>query len=147
MKTFLCFVIALCSCFNINAQDADGCVDHSLIKRLPNTFITECVTDTNEMEFTIYPDSVLRLNGIKSFIAYGHDELKAKIAPSFSKIVKSYETRMLKQGGRKMYYSEDAGTATFYLPSGNKKLWCVIDDGGGDGEGYYSITVLEPLEN
>ena len=42
-----------------------------------------------------------------------------------------------------MYYSSDAGTATLFFKSNGIDIWVIIDDRSGDGEGCYSITVLE----
>ena len=123
--------------------DAEGCKNTPYFKRLPNSFITECEIDTDEMEFIIAPDSIVRKEGLKTFIAYGYNPLKARIAPSFSQIVKIYEDEVIKKGGRKMYYSNDAGNATLFFKLNDKEIWVVIDDGSGDGEGYYSISILE----
>ena len=124
-------------------QDADGCKDSKYFKRMPNSFITECATDSDEMEFIINRDSIVRMEGIKTFIAYGYNSAKAKTAPTFARIVKRFEMEAVKRGGKQMYYSGDAGTATLYFKYGDKDIWVVIDDGSGDGEGYYSISILE----
>lgn len=127
-------------------DDATGCKDSRFFKRIPNTFITDCLTDSGEMEFFIYPDSIVRLEGLKTFIAYGYNEEKATLAPKFEQIVKHCEAEAIRRGGKKRYYSIDAGNATLFFKSKGKPVWVVIDDGSGDGEGYFSISILEPFE-
>ena len=146
MKKFIvAIIIGILHTASASAQqtDAEGCKDSPFFKRLPDTFITECEQDTDEMEFIIEPDSIVRKEGVKTLLAYGFDPVKAKIAPSFAQIVKIYETAVLKKGGKKMYYSGDGGNATLFFESGKKEIWIGIDDGSGDGEGYYSLTILE----
>ena len=65
------------------------------------------------------------------------------MAPTFARIVNIYENAVVRKGGKKMYYSGDEGKATLFFKSGDKEIWTVVDDGSGDGEGYYSITILE----
>lgn len=127
--------------------DAEDCGDSPFFKRLPNTFIAECFKDSDEVEVTIYPDSSLIAAGIKTFISYGYDPAKAKSAPTFAQIVKIYENAVIKKGGKKMYYSADEGKATLFFKSSDKEVWTVVDDGSGDGEGYYSITILEAIKH
>ncbi len=123
--------------------DANGCNDSPFFKRIQNSYIINCSKDTDEVDLTIEPDSSFFKSGIKTIISYGYDASKAKLAPSFSKIVKWYEIEVAKKGGMKMYYSADEGKATLFFKTATNEIWTVIDDGSGDGEGYHSITLLE----
>jgi outer membrane protein OmpA-like peptidoglycan-associated protein len=64
-------------------------------------------------------------------------------APSFFQIAKNYETAVKKKGGKKIYYSKDAGVATFFLPDGAKEEWIVVTDLSGIMEGSYELSSLE----
>lgn len=145
MKNYLLITVLLLSKSLCVAQhtDAEGCSDSPFFKRLPNTFIAECFKDSDEVEVTVYLDSSFIKAGIKTFISYGYDPAKAKIAPTFGQIVKKYLSEVVKKGGKKMYYSPDEGKATLFFISGDKEIWTLIDDGSGDGEGYYSLTIME----
>jgi len=144
-KQLISIILFLMLSVSASAQlhDAEGCMDSPYLKRIANSFITECEKDSDEMEFVIFADSVVRMEGAKTFIAYGYDATKAKVAPSFARIVSHFEMLLVRRGGKKMYYSGDAGSATLYLKAGDKQIWIVIDDGSGDGEGYYSLSILE----
>ena len=149
MKHHLVFLILfILIYFNALAQqpDAEGCNDSPFFKRMNYTFITSCSQDSDEMEFVIGADSIVRLNGIKTFISYGYEASKAKIAPSFFKIVKYYEAAVIKKAGKEMYYSSDSGTAVFTFKDSEKNYWLILDDGSGDGEGYYNLSLMEAPE-
>ncbi len=148
MKNYLLITTILLSANLCLAQktDAVGCTDSPFFKRLPNTFIAECFKDSDEVEVTVYLDSSFIKAGIKTFISYGYDPAKAKTAPTFGQIVKTYLSEVIKRGGKKMYYSPDEGKATLFFTSGDKEIWTLLDDGSGDGEGYYSLTIMESFK-
>ena len=148
MKKYILITVLLLTGGVCLAQktDAVGCTDSPFFKRLPNTFIAECFKDSDEVEVTVYLDSSFIKAGIKTFISYGYDPAKAKTAPTFGQIVKIYLAQVVKLGGKKMYYSPDEGKATLFFTSGGKEIWTLIDDGSGDGEGYYSLTIMEAIK-
>ncbi|MGB8194029.1 MAG: OmpA family protein [Chitinophagaceae bacterium] len=136
--------VALAVCISILAftQDAPGCKDNPMFSRMPNTVIGECSSNYDEMEIWIGADNKVTKEGTKTTIQYNY-ELEEATAPSFFQIVKNFENAILKTGGKRIYYSKDAGVATFQTRSGNKDVWVILNDFGGSKKGNFELITLE----
>lgn len=141
-KIILPFLFA-CIAVTVSAQeDAPGCKDSPLFNRMPNTIIGECSSDFNEMEIPMSADKNETKEGTKTSIVYNYEPDEAT-APSFFQIVKNYETAILKTGGKRIFYSADAGVGTLYTKAGGKEIWVVLRDFGGGKKGNYQLNILE----
>lgn len=128
-------------------EDAQNCKDYPMFNRMPNTFIDDCSKNFNLVEIPMSLDLevVESKEGTKTYIAYNYNYDSNVPAPSFYQIVKNYENVIVKNGGKKIVYSdpEHGGYATLYIKSGGKEIWIVINDHGGIGEGQFGLTILE----
>ncbi len=124
------------------AVDAPGCKDSPLFNRMPNTIISVCTSNFDEMDIPMTADNTDKKEGTKTSIQYGYTQEEAT-APSFFQIVKNYENAVLKTGGKRIYYSKEAGVATLYTKSGGKEIWVVLNDFGGTKQGNFEINILE----
>jgi outer membrane protein OmpA-like peptidoglycan-associated protein len=123
--------------------DAEGCKDHPLFNRMPNTYIGECSKNFNEMEIRSGENSNIKKEGMKTSINYVYDTERPGVAPSFFQIVKNYENALAKQGGKKLYF-QNGGTATLYVKTADKEIWVVIEDHTStNGDGNFAIDILE----
>ena len=124
-------------------KDAENCKDHPMFTRMPNTFITECQRNFDEVEIHKSNDKVDKIEGNKTSINYTYN-YDSKIAPpSFLQIVKNYENAIAKYGGKRIFFSKEQGVATLYVKNDGKDNWISINDFGGIGEGQYGLTILE----
>ena len=123
-------------------EDASGCKDNPMLTRMPNTVIYECSSNFDEMDILMSADKYEKKEGKKTSIAYVC-LLEEATAPSFFQIVKNCENAITKTGGKKIYYSKDAGEATFLTRSGGKDVWIVVRDFGGTRAGNYELVTLE----
>lgn len=123
-------------------EDVEGCKDYPMFNRMPNTYITECLQNYNELEFQTGDETWLKKEGTLTHINYGYDYDKPGTPPSFFQIIKNYENAIAKFGGKKVYYSGQ-GNATLFTKSKGKDVWIVLEDFGGVGEGQYAINILE----
>lgn len=141
-KVFINLFFALIS-ISVSAQeDAPGCKDNPMFNRMPNMLIGECSSNYDQMEIPINNDSKETKEGTKTFIQYNY-ELEEATAPSFFQIVKNYENALIKMGGKRIYYSSDAGVATLFTKKAGKDIWVVLNDFGGSKKGNYQLTILE----
>lgn len=122
--------------------DAPGCKDSPMFTRMPNTVISECSSNFDELEIPMSNDNTVTKEGTKTFIQYTYN-LEEATAPSFFQIVKNFETAMAKTGGKRIYYNKDAGVATLFTRSGGKDIWVVLNDGSGAKTGNYTLNILE----
>ncbi|MDQ6610099.1 MAG: OmpA family protein [Bacteroidota bacterium] len=123
-------------------QDAPDCKDSPLFSRMPNTVIGECSSNFDEMEIPTGQDKTEKKEGTKTSIQYIYEKEEAT-APSFFQIVKNFENAITKNGGKRVYYSKDAGVATFSTRSGGKDVWVVLNDFGGAKKGNFELNILE----
>lgn len=139
LPLFFCFL-----CVSTLAQDTDaeGCKDSKLFNRMPNTIISECSNDYNEMEVKTGKDKVETKEGTKTSISYNYQNEEAT-APSFFQIVKNFENAITKTGGKRMYYSADEGVATLFGKSDGKDIWVILNDLGGIKKGCFQLHILE----
>jgi len=147
MKKVLFLFLTICSQHFLYAQeemkDAENCKDHPMFTRMPNTFITECQRNFDEVEIHKSNDKVDKIEGNKTSINYTYN-YDSKIAPpSFLQIVKNYENAIAKYGGKRIFFSKEQGVATLYVKNDGKDNWISINDFGGIGEGQYGLTILE----
>lgn len=139
-KLFLIFFTAFITNL-INAQDVEGCKDNPMFSRMPNTVIGECSSNYDEMEIPMGDDKKETKEGTRTAISYVY-ELEEATAPSFFQIVKNFENAILKTAGKKVYYSKDAGVASFLTKSGSKDVWVVLNDFGGSKKGNFELVTL-----
>lgn len=143
MKKLILPLLFACTSITVSAQeDAPGCKDNPMFNRMPNTIIGECSSNYDEMEITISADNKETKEGTKTSIAYNYEPDEAT-APSFFQIVKNYENAIAKTGGKRIYYSGEAGVATLHTTSGGKDVWVVLIDFGGGKKGNYQLNILE----
>lgn len=124
-------------------QDAEGCKDHPMFNRMPNTYILECSRNYNEMELPLSGGKHEKKEGTKTFLSYAYDNEKPGTPPSFFQIVKNFEGAIAKYGGKKVYY-EAGEPATLYLNTGKKEIWILLEDfSSTNGDGNFAISILE----
>ncbi len=124
------------------SPDAPGCKDSPMFTRMPNTVISECSSNYDEMSIRIAKDNDVTKEGTKTRIQYTYS-LEEATAPSFFQIVKNFENAIAKSGGKRVYYNSDEGLATLSTKSGGKDIWVVLNDGGGAKRGNFELTILE----
>lgn len=122
--------------------DAPGCKDSPMFNRMPNTVIGECSSNYDEMEIPMSNDNTVTKEGTKTFFQYNYS-LEEATAPSFFQILKNFENAIVKTGGKRVYYSKEAGVATLFTRSGGKDIWVVLNDGWGVKAGNFALTILE----
>jgi OmpA-OmpF porin, OOP family len=122
--------------------DAPGCKDSPMFTRMPNTVISECASNYDEMEIPMGNDNNVTKEGTKTSIQYTYN-LDEASAPSFFQIVKNFEIAMAKTGGKRIYYNKEAGVATLFTKSGGKDIWVVLNDGSGAKAGNFILNILE----
>jgi OmpA-OmpF porin, OOP family len=124
-------------------DDVENCKDHPMFNRMPNTFITECSNNYDEVEFYLSSDNVVKKEGNKAMLHYGYNYDSKVAPPSFLQIVKNYENALAKYGGKRVFFGKELGRATLNVKNGGKDYWISLEDYGGVGEGQFGITVLE----
>ena len=123
--------------------DADGCKDHPMFNRMPNTYISECSKNYNEIEFQTSADTWIKKEGMKTYINYVYDSEKRGIPPSFFQIVINYENAIKKHGGKKVYY-ESGQPATLSIITPASETWIILEDyTSTNGDGNYGINIIE----
>jgi OOP family OmpA-OmpF porin len=144
MKNLLSlFLFTICFILPSFAQeDVPGCKDSPMFNRMPNTVIGECTSNYDEMEIPMGQDKIEKKEGTKTSIQYNYVPEEAT-APSFFQIVKNFENAIIKTGGKRIYYSKEAGVATLFTKSGNKDVWVVLNDFGGAKTGNFQLNILE----
>lgn len=147
MKVLSFFLIIMLVSICLYAQnDADGCKDHSMFTRMPNTYISECSKNFNEMEIPIAEGKTIKQEGMKTYIIYTYDNDKPGTPPSFFQIVKNYENEVVRFGGKKIYFQNGA-YSTQFLKSAKKEIWIVLEDfTATNGDGNYAVSILEKEE-
>jgi OOP family OmpA-OmpF porin len=135
-------LMTLCR-MSYSQEDAEGCKDSPLFNRMPNTYITECSKNFDLMEIPLSDDRKDQMEGNQTTIHYTYNYESNVPPPSFYQIVKNHENALLKNGGKRIYYSKETGVATLFVKSGDKEIWIVLSDFGGIGEGQYGIMILE----
>jgi OmpA-OmpF porin, OOP family len=143
MKILLAVLLSLLSIVSIAQDDAENCIDHPMFTRMPNTYITECATNYDEVEMYMSADEKVKKEGNKTMIHYGYNYDSKVPPPSFLQIVKNYENALAKYGGKRIFFGKELGAATLYVKNGGKEYWIAIEDYGGVGEGQYGLNILE----
>jgi len=122
--------------------DLPGCKDSPLFNRMPNTVIVECSSNFDEMDIPMNTDNTVKKEGTKTSIQYVYT-LEEATAPSFFQIVRNFENAIIKTGGKRIYYSKEAGVATLQTKSAGKEIWVVLNDFGGVRRGNFELNILE----
>ena len=141
-KVLITLFFAFTSISVLAQEDAPGCKDNPMFNRMPHTIIGECSSNYDQMEVPINNDSRETKEGTKTSIQYNY-ELEEATAPSFFQIMKNYENTLIKTGGKRIYYSSEAGVATLFTKSAGKDVWIVLNDFGGSKKGNYQLNILE----
>jgi OOP family OmpA-OmpF porin len=121
-------------------EDAADCKDHFLFKRMSNTSISGCSQNIGVFEIKTGAEQLEKKEGLKTEIEY---ENNSGNGPSFEEIVKYYENAMTKAGGKKIYYANDANTATFNGKSAGKDFWIVLNDMSYNKAGNFEMIIIE----
>ena len=143
MLCCLLFSFSLPALAQDEPTDLENCKDHPMFTRMPNTFITECQKNYDEVEIHMAEDKINKMEGNKVYIGYTYNYASKVAAPSFLQIAKNYENAMAKFGGKRIFFSKAQGVATFFLKNDGKDTWITLNDYGGIGEGQYGLTILE----
>jgi len=137
LLSFICYSLSVFA-----QEDVPGCKDSPLFNRMPNTLITECKSNFDELEIPMGKDKKEKKEGTKTFIQYSY-ELEEATAPSFFQIVKNFENAITKTGGKRIYYSKEEGVATLLTKSAGKEIWVLLNDGSGAKTGNFELNILE----
>lgn len=118
-------------------DDAEGCMDHAILTRMPTYFISGCSNSYNQAEIatgsTDGEQIRKTIEGNVSTIEYNQKEgIEGKL-PSWFQIVKNYENALGKIGGKKIF--SDGLTATFHVTGDNKDTWISIELNSSDADG------------
>lgn len=142
----ICLLILFNSPFGVAQDvpvDAENCKDHPMFNRMPNTFITECAKNYDEVEVHKSADIIDKLEGNKVYIAYTYNYDSKVEPPSFLQIVKNYENALAKYGGKRIYFNKERGVATLFVKHDGKDHWICLSDYGGVGAGQFGLTILQ----
>lgn len=144
MRVLICFFMLtlLFSKLTLAQEDAQGCKDSRLFNRMPNMVIGECSSSFDEMDIPMGEEKSEKKEGTKTSIQYNYN-LEEATAPSFFEIVKNFENAVIKSGGKRVYYSKQAGVATLFTQSAGKNVWVVLNDFGGTKRGNFELNILE----
>lgn len=123
-------------------DDAPGCKDNPMFNRMPKTQIVECSSNFDELEIPVADEKKETREGTKTAIQYGY-MLEEATAPSFFQIVRNFENAITRNGGKRIYYSKDAGVATFATSARGKDVWVVLTDFSGSKRGNFELVTLE----
>ena len=148
MKRLLLFLLFISSHHFLFAQDealkdAENCKDHPMFTRMPNTFITECSINFDEVEIHMTQEKIDKKEGNKTSINYTYNYDSKVPPPSFLQIVKNYENALAKYGGKRIFFNKDQGVATLFVKNDGKDTWVTLSDFGGIGAGQFGLTILE----
>lgn len=141
-KVFIPLFFACISLSSMAQEDVPGCKDSPMFNRMPNTLISECSSNYDEMEIQLSEDNKQTKEGTKTAIQYIY-QLEEATAPSFFQVVKNFENAVVKTGGKRIYYNSNAGLATLFTKSGGKDVWIVLNDFSGSKRGNFQLTILE----
>jgi OmpA-OmpF porin, OOP family len=130
------------STLSLAQDDAAGCKDSPMFSRMPNMLIGECSSNYDEMEIPMSAEQVDKKEGTKTTIQYNYN-LEEATAPSFFQIVKNFENAIVKAGGKRVFYSKEAGVATLFTRSTGKDVWVVVKDNAGVKAGNFELNILE----
>jgi OOP family OmpA-OmpF porin len=144
MNLSICLVTltALLSISGFAQDDATGCKDSPMFTRMPNMVIGECSSNYDEMEVPVNSEQPGKKEGTKTTIQYNY-MLEEATAPSFFQIAKNFENAIVKTGGKRVYYSKEAGVATFFTKSKGNDVWVVLRDFSGSKTGNFELNILE----
>jgi OOP family OmpA-OmpF porin len=148
MKKSLLLLLTICCQHFLFAQDeaikdAENCKDHPMFTRMPNTFITECQSNFDEVEIHMSADKIDKKEGNKTSINYTYNYDSKVAPPSFLQIVKNYENALAKFGGKRIFFGKEQGVATLFVKNDGKDTWISLLDFGGIGAGQFGLIVLE----
>jgi OOP family OmpA-OmpF porin len=135
--------------FSLTAQveDVPNCKDSPMFNRLPNEYIQDCSHNYNALDIPMRSVNGEIVNenkeGTLTYIEYVYYSETGTEGPSFLQIIKNYENAIMKTGGKRIFYSPEAGVATLFTKSGDKDIWVVLNDFSGTATGNYQLRILE----
>jgi OOP family OmpA-OmpF porin len=159
-------VIGLLAASPALAQDADGCKDHPLFTRFPNTHIIDC--QSSQFDLRKFPvgqpgkdDLALKSVEVEGPVRWlGYELNEGATPPSGLQIMRNFENAAKKAGGtvegqypgwcKAMYDQEGMprmgnGCTSYALAlkflRGGKETWVFLQ--AGESDGSYSMTVSE----
>lgn len=159
-------VIGLLAASPALAQDAEGCKDHPLFTRFPNTHIIDC--QSSQFDLRKFPvgqmgkeDQTLKSVEVEGPVRWlGYELNDGATPPSGLQIMRNFENAAKKAGGtvegqypgwcKAMYDQEGMprmgnGCTSYALTlkflRGGKETWVFLQ--AGEGDGSYSMTVSE----
>jgi len=149
MKKLLIAVSLLLANFTIiNAQDAEGCKDHSLLTRMPDFNIEECSQNFNTLDFYTPHGEDIKFEGYLTTISYLINPETPNNEPSPFQVIKNYKNAILKIGGKEVY-TWDAG-GCFELKKNGKiykiEVYDFANYGSSEKLMHFRVAVLEMEE-
>ena len=97
---FALLLIAVNKSTYSQVTDVEGCKDHPLFNRMPNTIINDCSKNFDLVDIPLSTDKTESKEGNKTYLGYGYNYESCVPAPSFYQIVKKYETAIVGKGGK-----------------------------------------------
>src|SRR4051812_8518845 len=93
---FSLFIVTFTSISVYAQEDASHCKDSPMFNRMPNTFISQCSSNYDEMEIPMAADKSETKEGTKTSIEYIYNNESNVPAPSFFQVTKNFENAILK---------------------------------------------------
>jgi OOP family OmpA-OmpF porin len=126
-------------------QDADGCKDSPMFpKRMPNYFISECISNYGEADFHINGTEIIHKEGTTTMVRYDFNTESGQQKPSILQILKNYEAAVKNIGGTMVYRSSESAMGTYKIvKNGADAAWIKIEAGGNDNNDFYALTIIQ----
>jgi outer membrane protein OmpA-like peptidoglycan-associated protein len=135
-----------CCLFSLPAlsqpKDAEGCVDHPLINRVPGYFIAECDrSDFGSQEFAVEGRDAVTVDGRKTVLKYALPEGAKGQSAVF--IMRNYANALVKLGGKQV----NQNPVVVQLRRGDQELWVSVSGYIGEGtvenNGAFYVHIVE----
>lgn len=107
---------------------------------MPNTFISLCSTGEDAIEMQTSKMNSQLISGKRYMIQYNFVPDNRSIAPTFKQIADHFEVSVVKNSGKRLFFSDSSGTATFMIPGKAKELWVQLND---QLSGNYELVIVE----
>jgi outer membrane protein OmpA-like peptidoglycan-associated protein len=143
MKKIICSLLVFLAGFSVLVaqEDAGGCKDPELFKRMPGYHIYRCEDlQFDSYEFRISAEKTQAVEGHHLFILYELNDNAA--TPSPLQTVRNYTNAIKKVGGQLLYQYEDGGSQNVILKvvKDGKEVWAYVTS---SQNGQYSIHMIE----
>lgn len=133
----------------VYSQDSIPCAAHYLFpERMTNYLLTECMSNSDSLEFTFPVDSFAttpyQQQHIKSLRRYDFDFESMEMKPECISILKFYEDTAITKGQSTIFNDKDQKVRIVRLLMASVNMvWVKIECMGDDNNDYYLITILE----